>query len=254
MSARKHLHIGVFVPSPSAAQLLDTACVDVFAISSYQYLSPLPMIPSHLSSLAPEVTISYIGSQKPGSLIKLTADMKIELSHHFSDADVAPGKLDVVLVPGPDPRDTWDGDILSWLREQGATPGTDILSVCTGIYICAAAGLVDGRRVCGPRALQSELRKGYPKADFVGEKLRWVRDGNFWSSGGVTNGNDLVAAYCRESGHFPGPVAEFACEMADVGDRPQTYAKSQGVYTVGIVWQLIKAWFIGVGKAKAKAA
>lgn len=66
MSARKHLHIGVFIPSPSAAQLLDTACIDVFAIGSYQYLSPLPMVPSHLSSLAPEMTISYIGSQKPG--------------------------------------------------------------------------------------------------------------------------------------------------------------------------------------------
>lgn len=189
-----------------------------------------------------------------GSLIKLSANMKIELSNHFSDADVAPGKLDVVLVPGPDPRDTWDEDILSWLREQGATPGTDVLSVCTGIYLCAAAGLADGRKVCGPRALQSELRKKYPTADFVGEKLRWVRDGNFWSSGGVTNGNDLVAAYCRESGRIPGPLAEFACSMADVGDRPQLYAKSQRAYTMGIVWQLLKSWFMGVGGAKAKAA
>ncbi|KAK2610444.1 hypothetical protein N8I77_003872 [Diaporthe amygdali] len=254
MSARQHLHIGVFIPSASAAQLLDTACIDVFAISSYQYLSSMPMVPSHLSSLAPEIKISYIGSQKPGSLIKLTADMKIELSNHFSDGDVAPGKLDVVLVPGPDPRDTWDGDVLSWLRQQGATPGTDILSVCTGIYLCAAAGLADGRTVCGPRGLQSELRKKYPKANFVGEKLRWKWDGNFWSSGGVTNGNDLVAAYCRESGRFPGPVAEFACVMADVGDRPQLYEQSQGAYTVGIVWQLIKAWFLGVGKTKAKTA
>ena len=188
-----------------------------------------------------------------GSLIQLTANMRIELSNHFSDAEVAPGKLDVVLVPGPDPRDTWDEDALSWLRQQGAAPGTDILSVCTGIYLCAAAGLADGRRVCGPRGLQSELRNMYPRAEFVGEKLRWVRDGNFWSSGGVTNGNDLVAAYCRESGRFPGPVAEFACKVADVGDRSQLYSKSQSAFTVGIVWQLIKAWFIGAGKEKSKA-
>lgn len=151
--------------------------------------------------------------------------MKIELSNHFSDAEVAPGKLDVVLVPGADPRETWGEDALSWLRQQGATPTTDVLSVCTGIYLCAAAGLVDGRRVCGPRGLQSQLRDKYPKADFVGEKLRWSRDGNFWSSGGVTNGNDLVAAYLRESGRFPAPIAEFACGLAEVGDRPQLYAE-----------------------------
>lgn len=157
-------------------------------------------------------------------MIELTASMKIELSNHFSDAEVAPGKLDVVLVPGPDPRATWGEDVLSWLRQQGANPETDILSVCTGMFLCAAAGLADGRKACGPRAMQSELRDKYPKAEFVGEKLRWVRDGNFWSSGGVTNGNDLVAAYLRESGRFAPPIAEIAAQMAEVGDRPQLYS------------------------------
>lgn len=152
--------------------------------------------------------------------------MKIELNNHFSDADVAPGKLDIVLVPGQDPWSSWDSDALAWLRQQGAAPGTDILSVCTGIYTCAEAGLVDGRKVCGPKGLQAELREKYPKAEFVGEKLRWTRDGNFWSSGGVTNGNDLVAAYLRESGRFPGPIAEFACQSAEVGDRPQLYSEN----------------------------
>jgi hypothetical protein len=66
MSVRNNLHVGVFIPS--TAQLLDTACVDVFAISSRQYLSLLPMVPSHISCLAPEIKISYIGSQKPGKI------------------------------------------------------------------------------------------------------------------------------------------------------------------------------------------
>jgi transcriptional regulator GlxA family with amidase domain len=162
-------------------------------------------------------------------MIELSANMKIELSNHFSDDGVAPGRLDVLIVPGMDPRETWHEDVLSWLRQQGASPGTDVLSVCTGIYLCGRAGLVDGRRVCGPRGLQSELREMYPKAEFVGEELRWVRDGNFWSSGGVTNGNDLVAAYLRDSGRFPGQVAEFACEVAEVGDRPQLYSRSERV-------------------------
>lgn len=70
---------------------------------------------------------------------------------------------------------------MSWIRQQGTNPGTDILSVCTGIYLCGATGLLGRRRVCGPRALQSELNKMYPKAEFVCERLRRVREGNFCS-------------------------------------------------------------------------
>lgn len=40
--ARQHIRIGVFIPSPSATQLLDTACVDIFAMMSHQYLQGNP--------------------------------------------------------------------------------------------------------------------------------------------------------------------------------------------------------------------
>lgn len=70
MSARKNIHIGVFIPAPRGAQLLDTACIDVFGIASYEYLSELPILPKDLSSVAPEVKISYIGSQKSGEILK----------------------------------------------------------------------------------------------------------------------------------------------------------------------------------------
>lgn len=69
MSSRKQFHVGVFIPSASAAQLLDTACIDVFGIASYEYLSPLPIVPKEILSLAPQIKISYIGSQKAGKLI-----------------------------------------------------------------------------------------------------------------------------------------------------------------------------------------
>lgn len=66
MTDRKNLHIGVFIPAPLGAQLLDTACIDVFGVASYEYLSALSIVPKEISSLAPEVKISYIGSQKSG--------------------------------------------------------------------------------------------------------------------------------------------------------------------------------------------
>lgn len=68
----------------------------------------------------------------------------------------------------------------------------------------------------------------------------------------MTNGNDLVSAYCRESGRFALPLVELALTMADVGDRPQKYEQSQNGFFLNVVWQVIKAWFIKGGKADVK--
>lgn len=70
------------------------------------------------------------------------------------------------------------------------------------------------------------------------------------NAGGITNGNDLVAAYARLSGRFPGPVAEMGLVMTDTGDRPQLYGTGKVGFTMGIVWQVLKAMFMGIGKSK----
>lgn len=54
---------------------------------------------------------------------------------------------------------------------------------------------------------------------------------------------DLVAAYMRTGKHFPGPVTEIVCKMADVGDRPQMLTQGQMSFTIGFAWQLFKALF-----------
>lgn len=161
--------------------------MDIFGILSRDYIEPLvPLIqdPS-LVALAPDVTISYIGVQPAGTLIPLTSGVRLPLTHHYADAAVAPGRLDVVLVPGPDPREVWEDGALAWLRRQGdESSGADVLSVCTGAYVCARAGLLTtGRRACGPRFMQDDLRRSFEDVAWVGHERRWERDGNFWSSG-----------------------------------------------------------------------
>jgi len=232
MGKESVVRIGVFIPTE--CQLLDQACIDIFGSMSHQYMSLLKgQIPQPVIDLAPSVEIHYIGSVKPGQPIPLTSNQQILATNHYSDPDVAPGKLDIVLVPGPDPNtSTFGAEQLDWLKKQSEAEGTDILSVCTGIFICGEAGLLKGRTVCGPRGLQDEIAKRYGK-DVVqrGTELRWVQDGNFWSSGGVTNGNDLVAAYARQSRHFPKPLVEIVLNVTDVGDRSQEYDKGQSVFT-----------------------
>lgn len=181
MMTTSHVRIGVFIPT--GAQFLDTATVDVLAVMSKEYLKMLPDIPAHVGAAAPSVTVSYITSLRQGPEIPLTANLTVKATCSHEDPSVAPGRLDVVVVPGPDPRATFEEDELAWLRAQCGTPGVDILSVCTGIYVCAAAGILDGVRASGPRGLQDDLVKRFPKVKLVGEKYRWVRDGNIWSSG-----------------------------------------------------------------------
>ncbi|KAI3325063.1 ThiJ/PfpI family protein [Xylariaceae sp. AK1471] len=233
--------IGVFIPGE--AQVLDLACIDVFHMMSKEYLSIIPMIPKHIVDIAPSVHISYITSPKTKPMVPLTANMTIRATHDITDAEVQPGKLDILLVPGPDPSASWDKPILDFLQAHSKCETTDVLSVCTGIFLCGAAGLLDGRTACGPRGMQDIIRQKHPTAKLVGDKYRWIQDGNFWSCGGITNGNDLVAAYARAGKHFPSAVAEMACKMADVGDRDQLYSESQTAFTLGFVWLIIKGWF-----------
>ncbi|KAI0540769.1 class I glutamine amidotransferase-like protein [Xylaria digitata] len=227
---RRVIRIGVFIPTD--CQLLDAAGVDIFGSMSYEYLSVLgDLISKVVVDSAPSVQIHYIGSVQPGEKIPMTSNQAIVATNHYSDPEVAPGRLDIVYVPGPDPTADFPEGALEWLSKQAATDGVDILSVCSGIFLCGAAGLLKGKNICGPRGMQDALRqKGYAPGAMRGHELRWIQDGNFWSSGGVTNGNDLVAAYCRATPkYFPGPLVELICEQLEVGDRPQEYTREMGL-------------------------
>lgn len=280
------VRIGVFIPN--GAQSLDTATVDVLGVLSKEYFSELPFLPKHMYDAAPNVSFAYITTPEQGPDIPLTSGMTVKATHVYSDPDVAPGQLDVVIVPGPSPTAVFEKGGLEWLRQQHATEGVDVLSVCTGLYICASAGIADGKNVSGPRGLQDDLSKKFPKIKLVGDKQRWEQDGNLWSSGtcslpfttlqiypawselgclpinhrvqmltecaspgGITNGNELMAAYARGSPHWANKgVVEFGLKMTDVGERGKFYGEGATMFTLGVAWQIVKAWFVGGGKTK----
>ena len=63
------------------------------------------------------------------------------------------------------------------------------------------------------------FREQFKEAKWVDQ--RWARDGKLWTSGGVTNGLDLMAAYMRET--FAPEIVEVMLNVTDVGDRGQFY-------------------------------
>lgn len=248
---------------PSSVQLLDLATVDVLASMSKEYLRLLPL-PAHISEIAPSTKITYITSPKLFPTVSLTADLSVRASHTYEDDDVGPGKLDIIVVPGTDPADDFEEASTKWLRDHFNTRGVDVLCVCTGVYLCGAAGILDSRQVSGPRGLQDELIRKYPNAHFVGEEYRWIQDGNLWSSGmskpgprlgqlltttsgGITNGNDLMAAYAQaQNKYWPKSISKLGAMLVDVGDRPQMYHQSQRKFFTVFAWQVIQSWFFSL--------
>ncbi|KAK7439077.1 hypothetical protein CaCOL14_002420 [Colletotrichum acutatum] len=211
----KVVKIGVFIPSE--CQLLDMACVDVLFMMSREYLGSLPMIPRHIPNLAPSVEICYISVKASPKvdhlpLLPMTAGVRIQPTHDVSSPEVQPGMLDILLVPGPDPGASWNEETLAFLR-----------------------GHADEEKKEEEEEEEEEEEGNRKKTDVLSV-----------CTGGITNGNDLVAAYARSSERrlFPGPIVEIACKMAEVGERGQVYEQGQTRFALGFVWQLVKAWSV----------
>src|SRR6266481_1639639 len=78
-----------------------------------------------------------------------------------------------------------------------ARRGIRIASVCSGAYILAEAGLLDGRRATTHWQRTRHFVKAYPKVKLEPDRI-YTRDGNFWTSAGITAGIDLSLAMVAE--------------------------------------------------------
>jgi transcriptional regulator GlxA family with amidase domain len=105
------------------------------------------------------------------------------------------GQPDTLLVAGGSrglPAVTARADLRRWL--QRATPRARRYgSVCTGAFVLAAAGLLDGRRVATHWASCHKLAQRYPALSVDADAL-YVADGKVWTSAGVTTGIDMALA------------------------------------------------------------
>ncbi|HLJ01773.1 MAG TPA: GlxA family transcriptional regulator [Bradyrhizobium sp.] len=86
--------------------------------------------------------------------------------------------------------------ILAFVR-AAAKRGVRIASVCSGAYILAEAGLLDGRRATTHWQRTRHFISAYPKVKLEADQI-FVRDGNIWSSAGISAGIDLALALMAE--------------------------------------------------------
>jgi transcriptional regulator GlxA family with amidase domain len=83
------------------------------------------------------------------------------------------------------------------LVRAAASSAQRVVSVCSGAYILAAAGLLDGRRATTHWERAADLQRRFPRVHVEPDRI-FVRDGSVWTSAGVTAGIDLALALIAE--------------------------------------------------------
>jgi transcriptional regulator GlxA family with amidase domain len=108
----------------------------------------------------------------------------------------AAAALDLLLVPGGHGARHPDPGLVAWLRDHAAR-ARRLASVCTGAFLLAEAGFLDGRRVTTHWSHCAQLAARYPRVSVDPEPI-FIRDGNLATSAGVTAGIDLALALVED--------------------------------------------------------
>jgi transcriptional regulator GlxA family with amidase domain len=107
-------------------------------------------------------------------------------------------KVDTLVLPGGRQVHAarHDEALMSWVRAT-APRCRRVVTVCTGAFLAAEAGLLEGRRVTTHWASAEQLAAEFPALEVDADPI-YIRDGKYWTSAGVTAGIDLALALVQE--------------------------------------------------------
>ncbi|HEY7628457.1 MAG TPA: helix-turn-helix domain-containing protein [Ilumatobacteraceae bacterium] len=107
-------------------------------------------------------------------------------------------RLDTLLIPGGEGSQTarYDDGLVDWIR-AAARRSRRVATVCSGTFIAAAAGLLDGRTVTTHWSRARQLADEYPRITVDADPI-YRHDGPVWTSAGVTAGIDLALALVED--------------------------------------------------------
>ena len=110
----------------------------------------------------------------------------------------AAGAIDTLVVVGGDGvrSAASDPEVLAFVR-RAAAGARRVASVCSGTFVLAAAGLLDGKRATTHWNRAAAFARAYPRVLLEPDRI-YVRDGRMWSSAGISAGIDLALAMVAE--------------------------------------------------------
>jgi transcriptional regulator GlxA family with amidase domain len=176
---------------------------------------------------------------RTGSALKIAPDSG------FEDVD---GPIDTLVVAGGTgvaaaARNRDFVDLVALTAERSRR----VASVCTGAFLLAAAGLLDGRRAATHWSSTDLLAERHPQIDVDPDSI-FVRDDNVWTSAGVTAGIDLALALVEDD-HGPAAALEIARWLVVFAKRPG----GQAQFSVPLAAQLAERPPIRAAQEVARA-
>ncbi|CAN0601481.1 unnamed protein product, partial [Ectocarpus sp. 12 AP-2014] len=101
---------------------------------------------------------------------------------------------DLLFIPGGDSalNEAKDEDLLQWIKDTSAKAEC-VMAVCTGTVLLGMTGVLDGRRATTNKLDFTDTVHLAPNVEWV-KKARWVEDGKFFTSSGVSAGMDMALA------------------------------------------------------------
>ncbi|MFY0569448.1 GlxA family transcriptional regulator [Archangium lansingense] len=148
---------------------------------------------------------ALLGSGQTGYRVEIAAlrtgpvkTMGGMLLHATTRLDRVREPVDTLLVPGGPVTVTPDAEpaLTPHLRRL-AGRSRRVASVCTGSFLLARAGLLDGKRATTHWASSADLQRQHPRCEVLADRI-FIRDGRTWTSAGVTSGMDLALALVEE--------------------------------------------------------
>jgi transcriptional regulator GlxA family with amidase domain len=112
--------------------------------------------------------------------------------------DLTDGPFDTIVVAGGEGTRHWEDvqPLLAWLRAE-APRARRVASVCSGAFLLAEAGLLDGKRATTHWGNTDGFARRYPQVDLQPDRI-FTRDGCVWTSAGITAGIDLALALIED--------------------------------------------------------
>lgn len=124
---------------------------------------------------------------REGGTVTTAMNLSVNTDYDFAGAPAA----DVVLVPGGDVHEAMTDDAtLAWLTSRH-DKARHVLSVCTGAYIVASSGLLDGEAATTFHRSLGDFARQYPQIRTVRDQ-RWVDSGRIVTAAGLASGIDAA--------------------------------------------------------------
>lgn len=105
--------------------------------------------------------------------------------------------VDVVLIPGAAPQFLKLKQEFFTMIRQSCEKAQKVLTICTGSFLLAQTGLLDERKATSNKNALSMVIKAVPKVLWQ-KKARWVVDGKFYTSSGITAGMDMALGFVSD--------------------------------------------------------